>query len=343
MAPPKPRGILSAALEPLDGPDVGTPVDIPKGEITLGRASSNNAVVESPAVSKVHARVERTADVVTIQDLDSVNGTFVNDTRIDTPVVLGRRDRISLAGVRSFQVNIERAGRDTDTPASGPPSVTGPVFSQEWKTRLVWSAEELAELADLAQPTPIPATPPEPKKPARTPRAAPAKAAPKAADVAPDAAQPAATRTAEPKPAAPAKPSAPPEPVAPAKPPAPPKPATGSRAPAGETPTIFAASGGPEKAAPQERHVRLVGEPPCTLATGTTTIGRGTTADLRLDDRKASRAHARITVSVETVAIEDAGSVNGTIVNGKEIVGLQALVNGDRVKIGDTEWTIEIS
>ena len=93
--------------------------------------------------------------------------------------------------------------------------------------------------------------------------------------------------------------------------------------------------------APQQ--VRLVGPRPHTLEPGSTTIGRGASATLRVDDRKASRTHAEIFVTPDEVAIEDKGSVNGTLVNNREVRTRQRLANGDRIKIGETEWTVEIS
>jgi len=395
VASAPPRGILSVTLEPLDGPDAGTPIDVPKGEITFGRADSNNVVVDSRAVSKMHARIERTPDVVRLQDLGSVNGTFVNDTRIDSPVVLSRGDRISMAGVREFRVAIERSGEPEDASAISPPSASGPLFSQEWKTRLVWSAEELAELAQLAEPTPE--APPEPEKPAaRRPAAAAAKmqagaakkispaskvapkptpkSAPAPAASPPQAAAPGPTPPAQvapeptPKPAS-APAASPPPAAAPAPPPpvqvAPeptPKPAPApaaspppAAAPAptppvqvapesqsvskADLPTVFA--GEPPAALPPR--VRLVGATTHTLAPGTTTVGRGATATLHVDDRKASRAHADIVVTADEVTIEDKDSVNGTVVNDREIRTRQRLAHGDRIKIGETEWTVEIS
>jgi pSer/pThr/pTyr-binding forkhead associated (FHA) protein len=332
-ARPRTRGLISAALEPVDGPDAGTPIEIPQGEITLGRADSNNIVVENRAISKVHARMERTPDVVTIQDLQSVNGTFVNDTRIESPLVLGRGDRICLAGVRTFTVTLERDG--TAKSATSSASQSGPLFSQEWKTRLVWSAEELAELAELAQPTP--ATPPEPEKPAKkriARPAAPAKPAPSAP------AAPVAKASPAPPPASPVGKAAPPPrplPVIEPQPPPPPL-VPVPKKPAGDEPTVFASA---PPVTP--RQVRLSGATPHTLEPGTTTIGRAVTAALRIDDRKASRAHAEIVVADDEVAIEDKGSVNGTFVNGRAVVARQPLVSGDRIKIGDTEWTVEIS
>ena len=324
------RRVVSASLEPLDGSDAGTSIEVLRGEMTLGRADSNNVVVASPAVSKVHARVERTADGVFIQDLDSVNGTTVNATRIDTRVALGRHDRVTLAGVRSFRVSIERSGAgasaDAGEPASESPSDSGPVFNQEWKTRLVWSAEELEELAQLAQPTPVPesAPPPEPPKPKRKAAAKPAK--------------PAADTASTPKPrearaATPAE-SAPPPPAQPAS-------EAPGHEPATELATIYA--GREDKPGRVGIKVRLVGDTTHTLDTGTTTIGRSDTATLRLHDRKISRMHSEITVSDDAVAIADTDSVNGTLVNDTEITEPQTLRNGDRVKIGDMEWTVEIT
>ena len=367
-APARPRGIFSATLEPLDGPDAGTPIDVPKGEITLGRADSNNVVVDSRAVSKVHARVERTPDVVRLQDLGSVNGTFVNDTRIDSPVVLGRGDRISLAGVRAFHVTVERGGEAPGEIASTPSSESNPIFSQEWKTRLMWSAEELAELAKLADPTPP--APPEPEKPAaRRPASAAAKKQAGAAKktkppsrVAPEpkpqppvpAGSPPLAKAA-PAPPPPARvapvptPNPTPEPAAPpprAAPQPPPLPPPGKSAPApqpvvskADLSTVFA--GAPPAAMPPR--VRLVGASTYTLAPGTTTLGRAGTATVRVAEQRASRTHAEIIVTVDEVTIEDKGSVNGTVVNDREIRTRQRLANGDRIKIGESEWTVEIN
>ena len=150
--PAPPGGIVGVKLTAMDGPEAGQTFLVPKGEITLGRAESNNVVVASRAVSKVHARIERGSGVVTLRDLDSVNGTLVNDTRIVDTVVLGPRDRICLGGVRTFSVELKRDGATapSDTPATaGDGADSGQMFSQEWKTKLVWSEDELAEMQEL--------------------------------------------------------------------------------------------------------------------------------------------------------------------------------------------------
>jgi diguanylate cyclase (GGDEF)-like protein len=73
----------------------------------------------------------------------------------------------------------------------------------------------------------------------------------------------------------------------------------------------------------------------CTLPPGqATVIGRGTDADLRLEDCRVSREHAKITIdSKGTPVLEDLGSANGTFVNGSRIQR-QELKEGDQLQFG---------
>ena len=66
-----------------------------------------------------------------------------------------------------------------------------------------------------------------------------------------------------------------------------------------------------------------------------TTIGRRSDQDIVLDDASVSRAHARIEIDAEGVAIVDLGSTNGTLVNDHAVRGVRIpLRSGDRIKIG---------
>ncbi|MFH2204365.1 MAG: FHA domain-containing protein [Elusimicrobiota bacterium] len=54
-----------------------------KGETAkIGRKSENEIVINNPAVSGCHAVIEEKDGIYTIEDLDSTNGTSVNDERI---------------------------------------------------------------------------------------------------------------------------------------------------------------------------------------------------------------------------------------------------------------------
>ncbi|PKQ30543.1 MAG: DUF2662 domain-containing protein [Actinobacteria bacterium HGW-Actinobacteria-2] len=73
------------------------------------------------------------------------------------------------------------------------------------------------------------------------------------------------------------------------------------------------------------------------------TIGRGTDADLRINDPGISRLHARINViqsgSGTSLNIEDLGSTNGITVDGVR-TRQAALTNGSRIDIGNTTMLV---
>jgi len=71
-------------------------------------------------------------------------------------------------------------------------------------------------------------------------------------------------------------------------------------------------------------------------------IGRSSSSDIVVNDKKVSRSHARITYSNGTYIIEDLNSKNGTYVNGSRIRGARQLNPGDIVKIGNSEFTFNI-
>ncbi len=68
------------------------------------------------------------------------------------------------------------------------------------------------------------------------------------------------------------------------------------------------------------------------------TLGRGD-VEIRLDDPFASSRHARISRQGPVVVIEDLGSTNGTYLNDELLTGPQPLHSGDRIRIGDSEFS----
>ncbi len=63
---------------------------------TLGRSTTADFIVDAGLVSRFHCRLTATpAGQIEIEDLDSTNGTFVNDRRIQRGVVdIGDRVRV---------------------------------------------------------------------------------------------------------------------------------------------------------------------------------------------------------------------------------------------------------
>ena len=74
---------------------------------------------------------------------------------------------------------------------------------------------------------------------------------------------------------------------------------------------------------------------------GGLSIGRSAEADVRIEDRYASGVHARIFSRDGHTYIEDMNSTNGTLLNDATLNGEAELIDGDVVRIGDTEFRYE--
>jgi FHA domain len=68
------------------------------------------------------------------------------------------------------------------------------------------------------------------------------------------------------------------------------------------------------------------------------TLGRGE-VEIQIEDPFASARHARITRQGHILVIEDLGSTNGTYLNEEPLNGPQPLHPGDRIRIGDSEFS----
>ena len=321
-------------------------------------------------MSQIHSRIARAVDHVIIHDLESANGTFVNGNRIVEPTVLRNGDVVSVAGIRQFRVHVTG-----DTTRQLPQNI---VVSQsvspqrDWQTRLVWSADELAQLeaerrkvmADVQQlkggkaaPTPAlpkPVRAPGPVAPPRPVVAAKTAAAPqlKKQEVA----------------AAPPPPPPPPPPAPPAPPPVdledsiakqppgpssvipfvPPKGSLEYRE-AETMPMPRAEKPSPDftetiGVAPKLRGIKLSGaNGTVELGLGRHIVGRADDTALTIRNPQVSRNHAAIVVTETDVAIEDNKSANGTFVNTTRVQEAAApLQSGDTVSFGSVEFTVEL-
>ncbi len=358
------EGITRAALVPVEGAEAT--YEILMGEATIGRSAAANVLVEGGPVSKIHARLERNSLQLTVNDLDSANGTFVNGARIMT-ALLQDGDVLSLANVVSFRVKLERGVVATtgerSVLAEPEPKDERARFSPQWKTRYNWDSGEFKEIAALQARLEreeeerkkdrgfVRDAPRKGAKPEAADKATAAKAkaavsaaasavtappvAPKPAAAPPAAAKPAATPPAA-KPAA-----APPAAKPPAVKPAPTPPVAAKPAPAKPVPAPPAAAPGPivEISLVSPKVTLKVGEP------GSYDIGRAVDAPLRIEDNTVSRRHSRLILSADRarVQIEHLGGLNGTQVNGVVITQARELADGDVVALGEVELTVRLT
>ncbi len=73
---------------------------------------------------------------------------------------------------------------------------------------------------------------------------------------------------------------------------------------------------------------------------GSLVIGRGPTAQLRLNDQMVSREHCRLSFKGDAITLEDCGSMNGTLVNGQRVEGTATLKVGDTFQVGENQMSL---
>ena len=73
----------------------------PKGEqTTIGRSPDNDIFLDDVTVSRKHAVLSQNGDRFQIEDLGSLNGTFVNRRRIESPTRLESGDEVQIGKYR---------------------------------------------------------------------------------------------------------------------------------------------------------------------------------------------------------------------------------------------------
>lgn len=66
------------------GPRIGNTFPLVQEKVTIGRESGNDIMFNDPAVSRVHAVLSAVKDGYEIEDLESMNGTYIDGKRLQT-------------------------------------------------------------------------------------------------------------------------------------------------------------------------------------------------------------------------------------------------------------------
>ena len=70
------------------GPTAGQRLELPEGAAILGRRADATIQLDDPAVSGHHCRVSLIVDQLIVEDLQSTNGTFVDEEQVQQPSVV---------------------------------------------------------------------------------------------------------------------------------------------------------------------------------------------------------------------------------------------------------------
>jgi DNA-binding winged helix-turn-helix (wHTH) protein len=85
-----------------------------EGEHVVGRDSAADVVIDSPSVSRRHARIRIAAGQAMLEDLGSKNGSYVGERRVTGAVTLADRDDLRFGRI-PVQVRLQRPGGSTET------------------------------------------------------------------------------------------------------------------------------------------------------------------------------------------------------------------------------------
>ncbi len=96
-------------LEITRGQSVGATFPLQKPMVVIGRELGCQITVAEPSVSRRHARIVPGPDGLTVEDLASKNGTFVNGRRIGAPRPLSEGDRLKLGKTLEFTLKSAQA------------------------------------------------------------------------------------------------------------------------------------------------------------------------------------------------------------------------------------------
>ena len=91
-------------------------IESDKDEFAIGRNPDNDIQIDNLAVSDRHARIIRGQDGFVLQDLDSTNGTFLNEKKIGQ-AILKEKDTVNI-GKHTLLVETLRP-RESGKPGQG--------------------------------------------------------------------------------------------------------------------------------------------------------------------------------------------------------------------------------
>lgn len=82
------------------GAYVGQKFSLTKDEITLGRDPASDIFLDDVTISRHHAKIKMKRNRVSVTDSGSLNGTYVNQERIEQPTVLRSNDELQIGKFR---------------------------------------------------------------------------------------------------------------------------------------------------------------------------------------------------------------------------------------------------
>lgn len=106
---------MDVILKVIEGAKAGSKVAVKKDRFLIGRSPKCHLCAGSTAISRQHCAITRHEGKVTVEDLESRNGTLVNGAKIEGPTELNSGDELTV-GPLKFMVTITHGINNTKMP-----------------------------------------------------------------------------------------------------------------------------------------------------------------------------------------------------------------------------------
>lgn len=118
-------------------------IEMSKAAVTVGRKPDNDVVIDNPAISGHHCRITLEGETYYVEDLESTNGTYVNQKRVKK-AGLHHNDVVGLAKHALVFVE-ENPGPQGQPTQAGPASDATVMISQQKQEEMVAQAAASAK------------------------------------------------------------------------------------------------------------------------------------------------------------------------------------------------------
>ena len=118
--------------------------DVPIGAWVLGRGADAGIVIPNPAVSRAHARLVVDGDGLTLEDLESANGTSLNAQPVVGVLPLRDGDVFELGGSQRFRARITAVAAEPQGEPAAEVGTGTVAIDRSWRTRLIATEDMVA-------------------------------------------------------------------------------------------------------------------------------------------------------------------------------------------------------
>ncbi len=131
--------------------------------ITIGRDPASKIFLDNPGISRRHAVIEREGHFTYLEDLESANGTYLNDAEVTRRMAVSDGDEIRIGKfLLEMSLSQDRRGTEDDSRPQGAAFEGTMVLETDQIERVMAKTKEAEQKAKETEPRHVPEPEPEP-------------------------------------------------------------------------------------------------------------------------------------------------------------------------------------